>query len=437
MTRSETRAPIWTCTARPEKNPRRARRAGRGALRGVGTYQLRDVIVSRGGERLRDLRGEGRGAGWVSEPPGLAGKNEVDGRFVHAEATWKRSSGHAPPRRPRRTPGRSARRLSCAARGRAAACAPRAETRRRVHRTTPLLCVGLPSRAVPSFTPRNSRAHTTATPKRSKPRNAENRFFASYYLVTKKQIIIFPENSNSRLKQLALHPRGLHSKTRAGVVRRRRPDTMETQKKTSPLKDIKSFFSPNGAGAGAPNSGAAKAKAIPSEAAMPNKLDFAATARAVAGPERAPSSSEPAAEAYDPREALATVANGVAGAANPAANRRDSISPRPPSSRAIGNSPAPSVGFTTPAHGLRAAHAGPDPADTPLAIDADAVRRAIPPRRAATSTHREAIAHGVPRFDVSTIRRLDQRVLDATTFVRERALSSASLDRRSHRRAPP
>ena len=191
---------------------------------------------------------------------------------------------------------------------------------------------------------------------------------------------------------------------------------METQKKTSPLKDIKSFFSPNGAGAGAPNSGAAKAKAIPSETAMPNKLDFAATAP-VAGPGPAPSSSEPAA-GVNPREALATVANGVAGAANPAANRRDSDLTAPSELARDGNSPAPSVGFTTPAHGLRAAHAGPDPADTPLATDADAVRRAIPPRRAATSAHREAIADGVPRIDVSTIRRrLDERVLDETTFV--------------------
>ena len=154
---------------------------------------------------------------------------------------------------------------------------------------------------------------------------------------------------------------------------------METQKKTSPLKDIKSFFSPNGAGAGAPNPGAAKAKAIPSETAMPNKLDFAATAP-VAGPEPAPSSSEPAA-GVNPREALATVANGVAGAANPAANRRDSDLTAPSELARDGNSPAPSVGFTTPAHGLRAAHAGQDPADTPLATDTDAVRRAIPTRR--------------------------------------------------------
>ena len=149
---------------------------------------------------------------------------------------------------------------------------------------------------------------------------------------------------------------------------------METQKKTSPLKDIKSFFSPNGAGAGAPNPGAAKAKAIPSETAMPNKLDFAATAP-VAGPGPAPSSSEPAA-GVNPRGALATVATGVTGAANPVANRRDSDLTAPD-----GNSPAPSVGFTTPAHGLRAAHAGQDPADTPLATDTDAVRRAIPTRR--------------------------------------------------------
>ena len=197
---------------------------------------------------------------------------------------------------------------------------------------------------------------------------------------------------------------------------------METQKKTSPLKDIKSFFSPNGAGAGAPNSGAAKAKAIPSETAMPNKLDFAATAP-VAGPEPAPSSSEPAA-GVNPREALATVANGVAGAANPAANRRDSDLTAPSELARDGNSPAPSVGFTTPAHGLRAAHAGPDPADTPLAIDADAVRRAIPPRRAATSAHREAIADGVPRFDVSTIRRHS-----TNAFSTKRLLFGASLSR--------
>lgn len=161
-----------------EPSPRaRGRGGGRGG--GVGTYQLRDVIVSRGGERLRDLRGEGCGAGWVSEAPGLAGKNEVDGRFVHAEATWKRSSGHAPPRRPRRTPGRSARRLSCAARGRAAACAPRAETRPRPSDDAPRSASGGETRAcLPSLL--GTRAHTRPTPKRS------NRFLRTDYLVTKK-----------------------------------------------------------------------------------------------------------------------------------------------------------------------------------------------------------------------------------------------------------
>lgn len=194
---------------------------------------------------------------------------------------------------------------------------------------------------------------------------------------TKNPVISIPE-IQTRFKaanSLRLTVRGGSIARRASAsVRKAHPDTMETQKKTSPLKDIKSFFSPNGAGAGASNPGAAKAKAIPMETAMPNKLDFAATAP-VAGPGPAPSSSEPAA-GVNPRGALATVATGVTGAANPVANRRDSDLTAPD-----GNSPAPSVGFTTPAHGLRAAHAGQDPADTPLATDTDAVRRAIPTRR--------------------------------------------------------
>ena len=174
---------------------------------------------------------------------------------------------------------------------------------------------------------------------------------------------------------------------------------METQKKSSPFKDIKSFFSPSGAGAGAPNPGAAKAKAIPSETAMPNKLDFAANAP-VAAPKPTPSSSEPAA-GVNPREALATVANGVVGAANPVANRRDSDLTAPSEHARDGNSPAPSVGFVTPAHGLRAAHACSDPTDTPLAIDTDEVRCAVPPRfkmRAHERPPRGDPPRGVPRF---------------------------------------
>ena len=45
------------------------------------THHFRDVIASRGGERLRDLRGAERKARWVSDPRGLAGKNER-ARFV-------------------------------------------------------------------------------------------------------------------------------------------------------------------------------------------------------------------------------------------------------------------------------------------------------------------------------------------------------------------
>ena len=206
---------------------------------------------------------------------------------------------------------------------------------------------------------------------------------------------------------------------------------METQKKTSPLKDIKSFFSPNGAGAGAPNSGAAKAEAIPRNR-EPNKLDFAATTP-VAGPEPAPSSSEPAAGVNRAGSGHRRERRG--GRREPRGEPPRFRSHRALRARARRELAGSVGGATTPAHGLRAAHAGPDPADTPLAIDADAVRRAIPPRRAATSAHREAIADGVPRFDVSTIRRLDERVLDETTFVRSEPLSIASLDRRSHRRA--
>ena len=59
----------------------RARGRGGGRGGGVGTYQFRNVIASRGGERLRDLRGAERKARWVSDPRGLAGKNER-ARFV-------------------------------------------------------------------------------------------------------------------------------------------------------------------------------------------------------------------------------------------------------------------------------------------------------------------------------------------------------------------
>ena len=195
---------------------------------------------------------------------------------------------------------------------------------------------------------------------------------------------------------------------------------MDTQQKTRPFKDIKSFFSPNGAGAGAPNPGAAKAKAIPSETAMPNKLDFAATAP-VAAPQPAPSSTEPAA-GVNPREALATVANGVTDAANPVANRRDSDLTAPSEHARDGNSPAPSVGFTTPAHGLRAAHACSDPADTPLAVDADEVRRAIPPRcetRAQELPPRGDPPVGCQDFDASA---------SAEKIIRSRAFSLASRE---------
>ena len=210
------RAPIIHQSSIAEKNPRRARGAGRGRGGGVGTYQLRDVIVARGGERLRDLRGEGR-AGWVSEPPGLAGKRG-GWSFRPRRGDVERSYGHAPP--PRRTPvallgaflrrSRSRRCLRSARRDSPASIGRRPSLGRRSARCLP--------------SPRNS-AHTRPT-KRS---NLESGPHFSY---KKKKIIIFPRNSNSRLKQLALHPRGSSIKTRAGVGaegtparwrRRRRP----------------------------------------------------------------------------------------------------------------------------------------------------------------------------------------------------------------------
>ena len=125
------------------------------------------------------------------------------------------------------------------------------------------------------------------------------------------------------------------------------------------------------------------------------------------GPGPAPSPSEPAA-GVNPRGALATVATGVTGAANPVANRRDSDLTAPD-----GNSPAPSVGFTTPAHGLRAAHASQDPADTPLATDTDAVRRAIPTRRetrrVAPVDRRSIPRNRVPRFPDASVRAFERR----------------------------
>ena len=161
-------------------------RGGRGG--GVGTYQLRDVIVSRGGERLRDLRGEGRGAGWVSEPPGLAGKNEVDGRFVHAEATWKRSSDthrHVVPAE------RLVALLGAFPAPLAVAPLRRSATPRlaRVHRTTPLALRREEKRAVPSFDDKHARTHDRNTEALENSKCV----FKKDYLVTKKKIIIFPE----------------------------------------------------------------------------------------------------------------------------------------------------------------------------------------------------------------------------------------------------
>ena len=95
---------------------------------------------------------------------------------------------------------------------------------------------------------------------------------------------------------------------------------------------------------------------------------------------------------------------------------------RPPLAR-DGNSPAPSVGFTTPAHGLRTAHAGPDPADTPRRSTPTAVRRAIPPR---WRGHERRPRGGRSVPDLTSRRSiLSERVLDENSLFGKRA----SLDR--------
>ena len=163
-----------------EKNPRRARwggAGGAGAGSGRTSSGTSSCLAAANASATFAERGTGRGGS--ANRPVSREKTMWVGRFVHAEATWKRSRGHAPPRRPRRTPGRSARRLSCAARGRAAACAPRAETRPRPSDDAPRSASGGETRAcLPSLL--GTRAHTRPTPKRS------NRFLRTDYLVTKK-----------------------------------------------------------------------------------------------------------------------------------------------------------------------------------------------------------------------------------------------------------
>lgn len=105
--------------------------AGRGARRrgGDAPFPGRHRVPRRRTPPRPSRRGtEG---GRVSEPRDLWRGKTGRARFVVSAPRRHRKGtrGHAPPRRPRRTPGRSARRLSCAARGRAAPCAPRAGTR--------------------------------------------------------------------------------------------------------------------------------------------------------------------------------------------------------------------------------------------------------------------------------------------------------------------
>lgn len=156
---------------------------------------------------------------------------------------------------------------------------------------------------------------------------------------------------------------------------------METHTKVSPFKDIKSFFSPSAA---AGDGGAGKQLKVHSKQSetRPNcgKLDFASTVPVVEqAAEDTPWCSNAATCGAKPvRQALGTVANGATGgvSAAPASqnnqNRRDSDLTAQETQD--GNSPAPSMGFTTPALGLRATHVNMDASDTPLATQTHPVR---------------------------------------------------------------
>ena len=133
--------------------------------------------------------------------------------------------------------------------------------------------------------------------------------------------------------------------------------------KASPFKDIKSFFSPKAAAAGAE---AGKGKGLQSnpDETRPNcgKLDFA-SAVPVKGLGK-----------DDTMACSDQATGGTSTAPGPNQNCRDSDLTAPDEHANDGTSPAGSVGFTTPAGGLRAIHKAVDADDTPLANTQKPVR---------------------------------------------------------------
>ena len=196
---------------------------------------------------------------------------------------------------------------------------------------------------------------------------------------------IFPDSKFSFASNVVLSsPTLTRIARRASVLRpsARTTTAMETHMKASPFKDIKSFFSPKAAAAGAE---AGKGKGLQSnpDETRPNcgKLDFASAVPVKGlGKDDTMACSDQATANVNQREALATVANangakgGTSTAPGPNQNCRDSDLTAPDEHANDGTSPAGSVGFTTPAGGLRAIHKAVDADDTPLANTQKPVR---------------------------------------------------------------
>ena len=170
---SDVPAPGRHRVSRRRTPPRPSRRGVRG---GVGQRSARSRGKKRGGWSFRPRRGDVeevyRTRTATSSPPNA----------------WSLCSAPFLRRSRSRRCLRSARRDSPASIGR-----------------RPSLCVGRRNARVPSFTPRNSRAHTRPTPKRS------NRFLRTDYLVTKKtknRSYLDARIQTPALKQLALPLRG-------------------------------------------------------------------------------------------------------------------------------------------------------------------------------------------------------------------------------------
>ena len=153
---------------------------GRGGGRGGGveTHHFRDVIASRGGERLRDLRGgERRGGGSANRA--VSGGEKRGGRVSSCQRRGDIGRGLADTHRHVVPAERLVALLGAFPAPLAVAplLALRAPRLARVHRTTPLALRREEKRAR-AFLHHSELARThDRTPKRS-PRNAENRFLA-------------------------------------------------------------------------------------------------------------------------------------------------------------------------------------------------------------------------------------------------------------------